>query len=194
MLATFLGTDAVSFTVGTEYPGLPPRNYTSLQQAVDEVGDSRVWGGIHFRQSVDKGSALGAAVADAIVKGWEGAAFVPKDGAGSERGCEGRCWAALGPAAGYVYYISTLQCVYNVLALRVLNLLPFDNNTLQSKARIAPLSLRLNQVWSCIPTNNTNFSIHNILMHIHHNTTPGALLYVSGAALSISAGSHVFSA
>jgi hypothetical protein len=32
VLANFFGTDEVSFTIGTEYKGLDPRDYTSFQQ------------------------------------------------------------------------------------------------------------------------------------------------------------------
>jgi hypothetical protein len=62
ILAKFLGTDEISFTIGTEYPGLPARSYSSLTEAVEDVGLSRIAGGLHFRQSVEDGAALGRQV------------------------------------------------------------------------------------------------------------------------------------
>lgn len=116
VLANYFNTDKVAFTIGTEYPGLPPRSYKSfqashvaqscvwstprgapqpsmhststlqhscrgssradigivlqavhalpavLQEAVDDVGISRVYAGVHYRNSVDDGASLGAQV------------------------------------------------------------------------------------------------------------------------------------
>jgi hypothetical protein len=70
VLAAQLGTDAVTFTIGTEYPGLAPRTFSSLSQAVDDVGNSRVWGGLHFRRSIDVGNQLGRDVAANVAANW----------------------------------------------------------------------------------------------------------------------------
>ncbi len=51
-----------SFTL----PGVT-RNYTSFQQAVDEAGRSRIYGGIHFEFSNEGGKTLGAQVAGAAL-------------------------------------------------------------------------------------------------------------------------------
>ena len=74
-LINAIGTDAVSFTIGTEYPNLPPRNFTSLKAAVDEVGASRIFGGLHFRKSIDIGNQLGYNVATAVIQNWSKATF-----------------------------------------------------------------------------------------------------------------------
>ncbi|GAB4813265.1 hypothetical protein N2152v2_000311 [Parachlorella kessleri] len=66
VLANYFGTDEVPFTIGTEFPGLSPRSYSSFSQAVDEVGYSRVVGGIHFNRAVVDGATLGYKVADYI--------------------------------------------------------------------------------------------------------------------------------
>lgn len=42
---------------------LEPRSFVSFRQAADEAGLSRVYGGIHYRFSIDAGARLGACVA-----------------------------------------------------------------------------------------------------------------------------------
>ena len=44
------------------------RRWTSLDAFVLEVGDSRVWGGIHFRTAVEVGQAMGRRVGDEAAK------------------------------------------------------------------------------------------------------------------------------
>ncbi|PRW60432.1 PAP2 superfamily [Chlorella sorokiniana] len=66
VLAEFFGADT-PFEIGTEFPGLVPRTYASVQEAVEEVNDSRVFGGVHFRHAVEEGAKLGAAVAQAVI-------------------------------------------------------------------------------------------------------------------------------
>jgi PAP2 superfamily/RTX calcium-binding nonapeptide repeat (4 copies) len=48
VLASFFGTDNLTFTLDSEVPGVPDRTFTSLRQAADEAGFSRIYGGIHF--------------------------------------------------------------------------------------------------------------------------------------------------
>jgi hypothetical protein len=50
--------------LSTASPSLPgsPRRWASLDAFVQEVGDARVWGGIHFRSATDAGAALGRRV------------------------------------------------------------------------------------------------------------------------------------
>lgn len=48
VLADFFGSDVASFTVTTEWPGVPPRTFRSFSEAADEAGMSRIYGGIHF--------------------------------------------------------------------------------------------------------------------------------------------------
>src|SRR5262249_17118630 len=44
--------------VSSTLPGVS-RTYTSFQQIADEIDNARVWGGIHFRFSVELGRKLG---------------------------------------------------------------------------------------------------------------------------------------
>jgi hypothetical protein len=59
----FYGTDNLRFTVGSDgVPGVQ-RSYESLQQCVEEVCRSRVFGGIHFSFGSREGKRVGARVA-----------------------------------------------------------------------------------------------------------------------------------
>src|SRR5678815_4082731 len=64
-LKFFFGTDNFTFTVDSLVPGLigPVRSYDSFTQALDEVRDARVYGGMHYRNSTHKGAILGQQVA-----------------------------------------------------------------------------------------------------------------------------------
>jgi hypothetical protein len=46
--------------------GLKERNYTSLQNVAKEAGMSRLYGGIHYRYSIEQGFALGERAAKHI--------------------------------------------------------------------------------------------------------------------------------
>jgi hypothetical protein len=65
-LRNFFGTDKVTFTV-TSNKCLPapctPRTFKRFSDAIDEVVDARVWGGIHFRTADTEGAKLGRKVA-----------------------------------------------------------------------------------------------------------------------------------
>ncbi|MEJ3748746.1 vanadium-dependent haloperoxidase [Actinomycetes bacterium KLBMP 9797] len=57
--------DGISFTVGTEDPHLPPgvlRSFTSINQAVTEHGQARIYLGVHYQFDVDDGLATGNSV------------------------------------------------------------------------------------------------------------------------------------
>jgi VCBS repeat-containing protein len=63
---------AFSFTdpsIGS-LPGVT-RNFTSFDQAAQEAGESRVYGGIHFQFSVDAGLSLGTSVGDWVLKAFD---------------------------------------------------------------------------------------------------------------------------
>jgi hypothetical protein len=45
----------------------PTKTFTSAEQMIREVGNARVWGGIHFRFSVEAGTAIGRAVAARVL-------------------------------------------------------------------------------------------------------------------------------
>ena len=49
------------------YLNLPARNYSSFDELGREMGDSRVWAGIHYQESCDKGFWLGQAVSENIL-------------------------------------------------------------------------------------------------------------------------------
>ncbi|HEX8918472.1 MAG TPA: phosphatase PAP2 family protein, partial [Chloroflexota bacterium] len=63
VLASFFGTDAIRFSFTTRTsPGGAVRSYTSLSQAAEEEGLSRIWLGYHFRTAVNVGLTMGQEV------------------------------------------------------------------------------------------------------------------------------------
>ena len=62
-MRSFFGTDRVSFDIHSgRFPGAP-RHFDRFSQALDEIVDARVWGGIHFRNADEQGAAIGKRVA-----------------------------------------------------------------------------------------------------------------------------------
>jgi len=62
VLTAFYGTDALSFTVGSDaQPGVY-RTYASLSACAEEIGLSRIYAGIHFPSAVRDGKACGAKI------------------------------------------------------------------------------------------------------------------------------------
>jgi hypothetical protein len=47
--------------------GIPPRHFTSFNQAAKEAGISRFWGGIHFMDAIDEGIVQGVKVGNWVV-------------------------------------------------------------------------------------------------------------------------------
>lgn len=67
ILTDVLG-DNFQFTLHTyDYLNLPARDYSSFNAMAKEMSDSRVFGGIHYQASCDKGLLLGAKVAQNIL-------------------------------------------------------------------------------------------------------------------------------
>jgi hypothetical protein len=67
MLTDVLG-DNFQFTLHTyDYLGLPARSYNSFFEMSKEMADSRVFGGIHYQASCDKGQWLGEKVSQNIL-------------------------------------------------------------------------------------------------------------------------------
>ncbi len=67
MLTDVLG-DNFQFTINTyDYLGFPARSYHSFSEMAKEMSDSRVFGGIHYQASCDKGLEQGEKVAQNIL-------------------------------------------------------------------------------------------------------------------------------
>ena len=67
-LKTFFGTDQVQVTLSASKTAVPQivkeaRTYAGLADIVREVDNARIWGGLHYRHSMDDGEAQGMAVA-----------------------------------------------------------------------------------------------------------------------------------
>jgi hypothetical protein len=63
VLADLFGTDQITFTVGSDaMPGVT-RSFNGFSQAADEIGRSRIYGGIHFTSANLDGQATGALLA-----------------------------------------------------------------------------------------------------------------------------------
>jgi hypothetical protein len=63
-LRFFFGTNNVDFTLDSNVAGLtnPERSYGKFSQALDEVLNARVYGGMHYRNSTGKGAKIGKQV------------------------------------------------------------------------------------------------------------------------------------
>ena len=68
ILTHFFGTDALTFDVRSETLPDQHRQFESLKSCAEECGNSRIYGGIHFRFSCADGLSLGSRVGDFI---WE---------------------------------------------------------------------------------------------------------------------------
>ena len=62
VLQNFFGTDKIRFSATSPGSGTT-RRYTRFSQALEEVIDSRVWAGVHFRAAEVQGAQLGMEVA-----------------------------------------------------------------------------------------------------------------------------------
>jgi hypothetical protein len=70
----FLGTDKISFSAFSTRTRAT-RSFDRLSDALKEVIDARVWGGIHFRTADVQGAVLGRKVAHYLRKHY----FQPAD-------------------------------------------------------------------------------------------------------------------
>src|SRR5260221_3788567 len=63
-LSYFFRTDDFTFTITSNFAGVttPLRTYSSFSQALEEVLDARIYGGMHYRNSTHKGALLGKQV------------------------------------------------------------------------------------------------------------------------------------
>ena len=69
-LRFFFGTDSFDFTVDSTIAGLtnPSRSFGSFSQALDEVLNARVYGGMHYRNSTEKGAKIGKQVSKFLTR------------------------------------------------------------------------------------------------------------------------------
>ena len=67
VLAFFYGTDAITFTAISDSLPEVSRTYESLSACADEVGMSRIYGGIHFSFDNVQGKASGRRVAEHVI-------------------------------------------------------------------------------------------------------------------------------
>jgi hypothetical protein len=68
VLEGFYCRNNIEFAFVGEQPGATPRSYTSFTRAAAEAGRSRVYGGIHFQFSVEKGYEAGKDIAREILR------------------------------------------------------------------------------------------------------------------------------
>ena len=66
VIARFLGTNQIDYTVPS-ITGLGDRHYERVQDLEYEVGNARVWGGIHYRTAIERGTKLGMKVAHQVL-------------------------------------------------------------------------------------------------------------------------------
>jgi hypothetical protein len=70
ILASFFGTNYAFSTTSSSLPGVT-RTFTSFEEAAQEAGMSRIYGGIHFTFSNIDGQAVGQQVGDWILKAFD---------------------------------------------------------------------------------------------------------------------------
>jgi hypothetical protein len=66
VIARFLADEQIDYTVPS-LTGLGDRFFARAGDLEDEVGNARVWGGIHFRSAVEDGAKIGKKTADQVL-------------------------------------------------------------------------------------------------------------------------------
>jgi hypothetical protein len=66
VIARFLGTGQIDFTVPS-LTGLGDRHFDRVKDLEYEVGNARIWGGIHFRSAVEDGIKIAKKAADQVL-------------------------------------------------------------------------------------------------------------------------------
>ena len=66
VLEQFLGTRRIDVTVPS-ITGLGDRHFATVADLQDEVGNARIWGGIHYRTSVEEGLRIGDQTAEQVL-------------------------------------------------------------------------------------------------------------------------------
>jgi hypothetical protein len=77
MLTYFLGDHFAYIDSSEELYGVPRRRFTSFLQASSEAAISRLYGGIHFRDSIENGQIEGKSVADKVIAAIKAAGIKP---------------------------------------------------------------------------------------------------------------------
>jgi hypothetical protein len=77
-LKFFFATDDFDFTMDSNVAGLtnPVRHYVSFSQALDDILEARIYGGMHFRNSNQKGAIIGKQVSKYVTTHY----FLPSRG------------------------------------------------------------------------------------------------------------------
>jgi hypothetical protein len=66
VIARFLGTGEIDFTVPS-LTGLGDRHFARVKDLEYDVGNARIWGGIHYRSAVEDGIDIGKKTADHVL-------------------------------------------------------------------------------------------------------------------------------
>jgi hypothetical protein len=66
VIARFLGTQQILFTIPS-LTGLGDRHYAEPKDLEYDVGNARIWGGIHFRSAVEDGAEIAKKTADHVL-------------------------------------------------------------------------------------------------------------------------------
>ena len=66
VVARFLGTGEIDFTVPS-LTGLGNRHFDQVKDLQYEVGNARIWGGIHYRSAVEDGITIGMKTVDQVL-------------------------------------------------------------------------------------------------------------------------------
>ncbi len=71
-LKAYFGTDQLEFDMHSPASGLiqPVRHYTNLNDALTDILNARIYGGMHYRNSTQTGASLGKQVAEQMVRGY----------------------------------------------------------------------------------------------------------------------------
>jgi hypothetical protein len=67
VLQSVFGNGPANFTVTDIFDPKLQRQFTSIAQMGKEQYEVRIWGGIHFRNSLEVGDAMGRKIADQLV-------------------------------------------------------------------------------------------------------------------------------
>lgn len=66
VIARFLGTHQIDYTVPS-LTGLGDRHFSDVKDLEYDVGNARIWGGIHFRSAVEDGIEIGKRTVDQVL-------------------------------------------------------------------------------------------------------------------------------